>query len=141
MSKTDKDRPYWVRANDNTEARFDVHDHNHFGHEYKFRNRYGVEVVIRVAEHCTINEPEINHHDKEAYAKPCGKWIGHTYYYGRHSPSKKARKVYYWGPMRAARTNYLTNAVKDYNSFGEVDEEFYFQEDARYGRFGGGYWD
>jgi len=141
MSRTDKDRPYWVRANDHTEARFEHHDHLKFGYEYEYVNTRGKRVEVKYADYCTVNEPEVRYNHHEELDRPCGKWVGHGYFFGRYSPKKKDRKVYYWGPMRAARTRYLTNAVKDFNSFGEVDEEFYFQEDARYGRYGGGYWD
>lgn len=141
MSKTDKDRPYWVLANDNTLPRFSYHDHLKLGTEREYTNSRGRKVSVKYADYCTVNEPTVSYHRAEEMERPCGKWIGHARFAGRYSPTKKARKVFYWGPMRATRTNYLTKAVKDFNSFGEVDEDFYFQEDARYGRYGGGYWD
>jgi hypothetical protein len=140
MSRTDKDRPYCDRINDRKEATYDYHDHLLFGKEINYV-RNGKHKSYVFADECTINENEQARHVPDVVAHPCGRVLGFAPYYGRHSPGKKARKVYYWGPMRAARTKYLTEAVKDYNAFGEVDEDFFFQEQARYGRFGGGYWD
>lgn len=139
MSRTDKDRPYWVRSNDNTELRYDFHNHRIFGEERTHRTSNGKTLTVKFADYCTINEPEVGRSVKDT--QPCGKVLHRPGHHVRNKPKKKIRKIYYWGPLRAARNVYLANATKDYNAFGEVDEDFYLQEDARYGLYGGGYWD
>lgn len=125
MSRTYKDRPYWVRLNDKREARTPFHRH----HNWYTRNN-GWEV-------CTFGEPYTGGTDE--WRRNCGYYLG----YRRHTcyaPKDYIRDMYY-SPMRNDERMVLRNAAKDYNSFGEIDEDFFLNERSRHATYGGGYWD
>lgn len=91
MSRTDKDRPYWVRLNDPTE-------------EYRDSYRFGFNVRLA--------------------------W----------SPSREERRSIYYGPMRSETRDTLRNVVKEYNSYGDINEDFFLRERSRHSRYHGGEW-
>lgn len=125
MSRTDKDRPYWVRQNDETEVRRPFHRHDQY--------RFGREPF----DECEIDEPYTGATGE--WRRRCGYWLG----YRRHVcvvPPHAEREGYY-APLRNDERMVLRNAVKDYNTFGEIDEDFYIQEQHRRACYGGGYWD
>ena len=133
MSRTYKDQPYWVRVKDPKNLRYAVHHHSVFGLSY---TPYNSNTPIHFADHCTIDEP----YTKDAQrTKPC--------YYRLLSPhrydytTKEMRHNAYWEPMRTDERIVLRNAVKDYNSYGEIDEDFFLQENHRHACYGGVYWD
>lgn len=132
MSRTFKDRPYWIRVNDPKTLRYAVHHHASFGHVYTPFNGKPVHIL----DYCTIDEP---YSAGDNYPKPC--------YYRLISPhrydetTKEMRHNAYWEPMRTDERIVLRNAVKDYNTYGEIDEDFFLQENHRHARYGGVYWD
>lgn len=44
----------------------------------------------------------------------------------------------YYGPLRSETRHTLRNALKDYNTYGEVDENFFLQEKSRHTKYHGG---
>jgi hypothetical protein len=135
MSRTYKDRPYWVRANDKKEVREATHDHLRFGKTTK-SIKYG---EYTVADYCTIDEPLKTGTFQESLERPCYYDLSWSYSY--FSVEKLRRNMLYWSPMRAEEKKVTCNAVKDYNTFGEVDEDLYLRENTRHSIYRGGYWD
>lgn len=125
MSRTYKDRPYWVRQNDKREVRTPFHQHNQF--------RFG----SKEFETCNIDEPYTGQPGE--WRRKCGYYLG----YRRHvcHPPRGAVRDAYYSPMRNDERMTLHNAAKDYNSFGEIDEDFFLNEKSRHATYGGGYWD
>lgn len=122
MSRTRKDRPYWVRSNDKTE-KYRVAYHDHTG-------RHG--------DDCTIDEPEVGRSFWFKRDTPCGHYLHMPH---KCEPHGDALTLLYWAPARQDERTYLKNAVKDYNTFGEVDEDYFLQEKTCNATYGGGYWD
>ncbi|MBC9704519.1 MAG: hypothetical protein H9W81_05820 [Enterococcus sp.] len=118
MSRTFKDRPYWVRANDPQQDRYAYHNH------------------IYVDE-CPIDEKYTSNFG--SYSRACGYALPWTYY--RNDTPKKVRNTSYWIPLRTDERKVLNNLTRDYNTYGEIDEDFFLQEHHRHARYGGGYWD
>lgn len=135
MSRTYKDRPYWVRTNDKKEVREASHDHLHLG-ETRKSIKFG---EYTIADYCTIDEPLETDSFEESWKKPCGYDLSWSYSY--FSVEKNRRNLLYWSPMRADEHKVTRNAVKDYNTFGEVDEDLYLREKTRHALYRGGYWD
>jgi hypothetical protein len=129
MSRTKKDRPYWVRLNDPTEARTPYHYHH--GSRW-FNNGYKGNAE---SDYCCIDEE----YTGTDWRRSCGYYLG----YRRHVcviPKNAVRDMYY-SPMRNDERMVLRNALKDYNTFAEVDEDMYLNEKSRHATYGGGYWD
>lgn len=124
MSRTYKDRPYWVRQNDPREDRVPYHDHI----ERWWRRR------INWDGECHLDEP-VNHETRHSF--PCGYYLRQRWY----NVPRDFRHYNYYGPLRAHERDNLRDAAKQYNSWGEVDEDFYLPEAHRHATFGGGYWD
>lgn len=118
MSRTFKDRPYWVRANDPKHSRYAYHYH------------IGVE-------ECPIDEPLTGVFG--IYGRTCGYSIPWSYF--RNDATKEICHNSYWAPLRNDERIVLNSLVRDYNTYGEVDEDFFIQENHRHSRYGGGYWD
>lgn len=138
MSRTDKDRPYWVRVNDPSEPTISYHDHLSFGKISTWR--WGGGCPLEYADYCTIDEPKADYRrSKEEMRKPCSKELGYQYKYW-DNPRKAERRNEYWKPLRATERKVLWEAVKDYNSFGEVDDELYVRENTRNAPFNRGWW-
>jgi hypothetical protein len=135
MSRTYKDRPYWVRANDKKEIREAYHDHLRFGKTFQ-SVKYG---ELAVADYCTIDEPLKTGTFQESRERPCYYELSWEYSYFR--VEKRRRNMLYWSPMRADENKVTRNAVKDYNTFGEVDGNLYLREETRHSIYRGGYWD
>lgn len=134
MSRTYKDRPYWIRANDSTNLRKAVHRHAIFGFTY---TPYNSKNPIHFADHCTIDEPITKASQR---SKPCYYKL-RTRSTGYDETTKEMRNNAYWEPMRTDERIVLRNAVKDYNTYGEIDEDFFLQENHHHARYGGVYWD
>lgn len=135
MSRTYKDRPYWVRANDKKEVREAHHDHLRLG-QVRQSMKYG---EFKVADYCTIDEPLKTGTFLENLERPCYYELSWEYSYFK--VEKRRRNMLYWSPMRADENKVMRNAVKDYNTFGEVDEDLYLREGTRHSIYRGGYWD
>lgn len=135
MSRTYKDRPYWVRANDKKEVREAHHDHLRLGKTIQ-SFKYG---ELGVADCCTIDEPLKTGAFLESIKQPCYYELSWEYSY--FYVGKRRRNMLYWSPMRADENKVTRNAVKDYNTFGEVDDDLYLREQTRHAIYRGGYWD
>lgn len=59
---------------------------------------------------------------------------------GKWSPSREERRTMYYGPLRRATRDTMRNAVKDYNTCGDVDEDFFLQGNHRHASYHGGDW-
>lgn len=132
MSRTYKDRPYWIRVDDTKNLRYAMHHHSVFGLTY---TPYNSSTPIHFADYCTIDEP----HSKDTERrKPCYYRLRENNRYDR--TTKEMRHNGYWEPLRTDERIVLRNAVKDYNTFGETDEDFFLQENHRHASYGGEYW-
>lgn len=136
MSRTDKDRPYWVRVQDESEPRQAHHEHQRFGRvSHTLSGK-----IIEVADHCTIDEPTRgNGPYGYNWEKPCTYHLSWAYSY--YNVDRYRRRAMYWGPLRMDESMTLRKAVKQYNSTGEVDDDFFLQENHHHSCYGGGYWD
>jgi len=127
MSRTDKDRPYWVRVNDETEARTEFHYHHRRYRGDPYEGEY----------ECEIDNPVDD--STVMWKRRCGYYLGYRHHICEIPPG--AVREGYNAPLRNDERMALRNAVKDYNTFGEVDEDMYLQEQHRHACYGGGYWD
>lgn len=136
MSRTKKDRPYWVRANDKTERRVARHDHDRIGRYYKY---YGQSVVYQYEDECTIDYPRTGNNSDKNY--PCT-WeldYGYNYFYG--GMSVQERHMTYYNPLRTLERDTLRKAVKEYNTTGDIEKDIFFQDRHQHQMLNGGYWD
>lgn len=113
MSRTDKDRPFRIRAKENP------HFEAHFGCQYdpSWQNRG----------ECDIDEP----------GGVC------YYARRRHQCTWPAngRRDFYYAPERASDRVALMNMASEYNTFGEVFSDEPYLRPSPSGLFGGGYID
>lgn len=125
MSRTDKDRPFWVKLNDPSENRTD--DHMHHTRGLWSKDWDGV---------CDIDKP---------YGPTLKRWAGRNCHRMIHNynpwddPTKEDRDLLYYGPLRASERDTLKKAAKEYNTTGDTEDVF-LQEKHRHSMFGGGYW-
>lgn len=137
MSRTDKDRPQWVKSNDPQEDRQTYHNHFVFGAVYKSSEFY---------DECTLEKDDPFHpstgrdrtENGKKKKKPC-------YYY--YSPKNFWDKVTqedahlsFWSPFRAHEKKQLKKLANEYNAHGEIAEDYIFYEKHNHALFGGGYW-
>lgn len=138
MSRTRKDRPYWVRLNDKKEtiAKNEYHNHNIFGKTITLWT--GEERTY--ADYCTIDEPAMNRSNREIRQRPCRISPGWNYYYG--TPTSERVNLGYWSPLRRDETDKLRKLTKFYNAGEDLDEvDFFLNEKTRHATYGGGDWD
>lgn len=107
MSKTDKDRPLWVRANDTSLKRVPYHDH---------LDRWGNVVD------CDIEMPTV-YNDAYRGLRQCGYDIYQDSWLD--TPSRKVRHYEWFGPVRAKMRDSLRAQVREYNTYGEVDDAIF----------------
>jgi hypothetical protein len=113
-----------VRSHDKSEKhRAAYHDHT---------GRYGDE--------CTIDQPNYGSpFSRRKDRTPCGHYLQYPHICDPHTADNRA--LLYWAPARQDERTYLKNATKDYNTFGDVDEDYFLQEKTMNATYGGGYWD
>lgn len=126
MSRTDKDRPDWVRVNDKTEDRTEFHYHH---------RRYWGEPYEGMYD-CEIDEPLDG--SKGMRKRRCGYYLRTNRYW---NPKREDRRLYYYKPLRSRERDTLGKAAKQYNAGNEVDEDIVLPESHRHAMFPGGYWD
>jgi hypothetical protein len=103
MSKTDKDRPFWVKQNDSSLLRQAYHDHvDYWGNEVE----------------CDIHLPTVRE-DKYRVDRNCGYDIV-AYYAWADSPSRRIRHTEWFGPVRAKTRDSMLAQAKEYNTYGEI---------------------
>lgn len=125
MSRTDKDRPYWVRQNDPTEDRVEYHNHV----APRWRTMYAWDGT------CHVDEP-ITRENRRSFS--CGYYLRDRYHW---TPKREDRRLYYYKPLRSRERDTLGKAAKQYNAGYEVDENIVLPEAHRHGMYPGGYWD
>lgn len=119
MSRTDKDRPYWVVLNDKTIPKTYEHNHTKFGHygiNYWGKRKY-------TPDYCTAFEDLTWHTYDDIYYLPCrpreivstggGKW-----------PLDFRLKLY-----RRRRRDFLKEQVKRFNSNWQLHGDYDFMND------------
>lgn len=109
MSRTDKDRPYWVKVNDNSIQRVPFHDHVDY---------FGNDVECDFGEVCT---------EDTLWARNCGYDLGHYEVYA-DNPDRKLRRGAWFGPVRTRTRNDMVSLRKEYREFGEVDDYVGFRD-------------
>lgn len=143
MSRTYKDRPYEVRAKDSKrEFIYESHDHRRLGYSptMSFRG-----ILIEYPTECPIDNMITGRYLNAdgilcQQAKTCTHELLFTHWNYRR-PSKDEIRNSFWAPMRTAEKNYLKKAVQSYNTYSEVDEDFFLQEKTHHACYGGGWWD
>lgn len=63
MSRTKKDRPYWVKLNDKSQKFKETHDHHLFEEPNYYTDKNGVVTISYSPNYCTIDKP----HDGRLY--------------------------------------------------------------------------
>lgn len=113
MSKTDKDRPLWVRSNDNTERRVAQHF---------IRRPWSPTSMIDCTDNCTIDtetaKPRHMWHPDDG---PCIYFVDVTNY--GNTANKAYRRTRYHRPRRQAGRIYGVRAAQAFNSGVEWDDE------------------
>lgn len=132
MSRTDKDKPYWILCNDPQQVRHPYHNHNLFG-KMTYKNFEG---ESQYKDYCTIDEPVTK---ETEFINPCGYRIHWMYY--NTKPTKVMRHNEYWRPLRSAERAATHKALREYNATGEIDEDFFLRSAPHRGTYYGGYWD
>ncbi len=148
MSRTNKDRPHWVKTNDPLENRYEHHDHRprvvrcitgerevtetrggYFGTSTYTRTRiertfYSGSIPVE----CDLEPATINWRWKpkgQRFRQRCTYEVyGPNYkrYWSGHAPKWYIDCVYH-NPMRRDARDVLREAVKEYNATGETDLE------------------
>lgn len=114
MSKTDKDRPFWVKQNDISLSRVAYHDHvDYWGNDVE----------------CDIEFPTVRE-DKYRVDRNCGYDIV-GYYSWIDSPSRKIRHNEWFGPIRAKTRDAMISQVKEYNTYGLIETDSLDPQDHR----------
>lgn len=131
MSRTDKDRPYWVRLNDSSENRVADHTHHPYGGWWNPGGRWFAEEYV-----CDIDKPMTGHYEIDR-KRNCDYRLANYRWYDE--PTKRDRREEYYAPLRHEERDTLDKAVKQYNATGEVDD-IYLPESHRHAPFRGGYW-
>lgn len=130
MSRTDKDRPYWVRLNDPSEIRRADHTHHPYGRYSK--SWFGEENV------CDIDKPMTGRFEIDRKRNCDYRLTNYRYWYD--DPSREDCHNEYYAPLRSEERMSLRKAARQYNTYGEVDD-VYLQEQHRHSCYGGGgYW-
>lgn len=122
MSRTDKDRPHWVRLNDPKDDRVAYHDHV---------DMWGNDVE------CDIHLPTVRE-DKYRSERNCGYDLAGVYLWSE-TPPKKMRHYEWFGPVRAKTRDAMLAQVKEYNTYGDVVNDSGEPEDHRHAPVKG-YW-
>jgi hypothetical protein len=134
MSRTHKDRPYWVKSNDPAVAFIECHDHSLLG-----RKVVGLIGSYEYPSDCTIDVPR----------KPGG-WNINRNLICRHvlpdravsdSPQKWARHELYYGPERLRTRDGMRRLTKEFAASGTVDDSGFQNYQHRHATIKGGYWD
>ena len=118
MSRTDKDKPWWVRAT------WMVPSHSNYCPHYEHGNRFHPKIACNLpavpvlkppagyirrwppVPQCTW-EPEYPHRDRYRYTR---------------LPTKRDKHFDWWGPARARDRDAAVKARKQYLGSGDVDE-------------------
>lgn len=149
MSRTDKDRPWWIRNHDETDGLREVHDHRA---RWKWlcdcprpwwavtggRHRIGEGTWGWSEGECEIDS-RVDDGRKSWRVSCYRERIDRLSFYG--SASREWRRARYWGPERAADRAIHRNLVKDWNTFGDCDDSAVQLNQHRHATFGGGWWD
>lgn len=106
MSRTDKDRPYWIKGEDDPGNPIA----HHYTCEYSPLGHWN-----RVA--CDYDDNNIPKRDRKCRRFP---QLEMSYWYG-HGPTKIDRHLYWNGPARAEERATLSSLIKDYRANGDVD--------------------
>lgn len=137
MSRTDKDRPYWVKANDETLLRAPRHDHTSLG---IFFSQYLIG-VSQYSDHCTIDEPvERNWRDNENRIVPTCDYAPSVYHRLERSHTREDRKNDYYRPLRAKERDILKGATREYNTYGNFEKDIAFADNHQSSELSRGYW-
>lgn len=145
MSRTYKDRPYWVREHDKN-TREEHHNHTKLGLGTKtFANGKGGAVRYYHPDECSIEMDQQVHPSTTRWDfYPCYYYLSSgsiKRYYRDYTPSNDDLHSDYWAPMRSDVRMGLTGAAKEYNTYGDIEADIFFREKSRHSTYKGGYWD
>lgn len=114
MSRTDKDRPHWVRLNDPDDNRVAHHDHvDYWGNDVK----------------CDIDVPTVRE-DKYRIERNCSYEIAGVYLWNE-TPPRKMRHYEWFGPARARTRDAMISQAKEYNTYGSIESDSQEPSDHR----------
>lgn len=137
MSRTKKDRPYWVKVNDKKEAKRAHHDHESLGKIVRnFRGK-----IVKYADECTLEVPQ-THSSSDDHRSTCHYSLGYGYrYWGDRGQDRADRLNTYYNPLRTMERDALNKAAKEYNANGDIEKDIFFPDSHQHCMLGGGYWD
>jgi hypothetical protein len=120
MSRTDKDRPYWVVLNDETIGMTYKHDHTRFG--FIGVNYWGKLKIV--ADHCTAFENLTWHSWDDRHYLPCRRYEDfYTGGGGKRPLNCRLRKY------RRRRRDFLKVQIKRYNSNPDLHDDLEFMNE------------
>lgn len=137
MSRTKKDRPYWVKSNDKKEVRRASHNHESLGKIVRnFRGK-----IVKYDEECSLEVPQ-QHPSSDDHRSTCYYNLGYGYrYWYSRGQDRDDRLNTYYNPLRTLERETLTKATKEYNATGDIEEDIFFPDTHQSCMLGGGYWD
>lgn len=123
MSKTDKDRPFWVIQNDSSIYREAYHDHvDYLGNDVD----------------CDIHLDTVRE-DKYRADRNCGYDVVKRYSFV-DAPSRKKRHNDWFGPARSKTRDAMISQVKEFNSLGYIESDSAEPGDHRHAPMRGTWW-
>lgn len=116
MSRTRKDRPYWVRSNDPSEDRTAYHF-------IKSTGQYGMPTLLDCTSGCTVHTSQnLPRSQWRQDTDPCGYVLNVSRNY-HNTPSRAERRTAYHRPNRTAARQYAKRAREAYNSDQDWEDE------------------
>lgn len=130
MSRTDSTRPYWVRVRDNTERRIAHHMHERRG----WRPYYGMSPIT--------SECDLDEFDDRSYND---RWAGSCRYsLADERPFSSCPAWYchatWWQPERVRERDDLRMMAREYNTYGDLEEDGDFPNTQHHHRSSWWWW-
>ena len=119
MSRTDKDRPYWVKLNDKTISQYCSHNHTSFG---KWQNDH-LGKIKYMQDYCTEFEEFTWNSFQDRHYFPCRRYSVLPQG-GDKWPQDCRVKLY-----RRRRRDFLKGQVKKYNSNSDLHDDIEFMNE------------
>lgn len=121
MSRTDKDRPLWVRNRDPLEEGYREY-HIHHSRRWGIHDRDGI-CDLEAAK--AFRGDTYRQRHELGYHFNCGTEVGGwTFrYYTTSSPDPRWERYVHYGPHRRTARETLNNLAREYNAGSDIDED------------------
>lgn len=131
MSRTWKDRPYWVRTVHPSKKDMQIRYTDHAHHDFLYHQNSSVP--------CDLDDPIYS--KKDFWNHRCRYNLDVRVY---DRPSQEDRKLFWYKPVRVRTRSIIRELAKLANN-NTVDEMYNYEDgyipDSNHNMFGGGYWD